>query len=101
MVSMIHGETYLHANAATSSLPFALRGGDYTVTVVATFGGGSVKLQKLAGDGTTYVSCSSTTDFTAAGGASVSLAPGDYRFTIATASAVYAQITAIPLRAAD
>ena len=90
-----HSENYVWSNIGGSVAGFVLRGGAYGVTVVATFGGGSVKLQKLAADGSTYVSVSSGTDFTAAGFATVNLPQGTYKITIATASAVYVEIAAI------
>jgi hypothetical protein len=55
-----------------------------------------VKLQRLGADGSTYLSVSSGTDFTAAGYQTVDLPAGQYRFTIATASAVYASIARVP-----
>lgn len=88
------GKGFSNISASTSG--FALKGGRYGIAVTATFGGGSVKLQRLAGDGSTYVSMSSSCDFTAAGGAIVDLPPGTYRFTIATATAVYAEVSGIP-----
>jgi hypothetical protein len=55
-----------------------------------------VKLQALLGNGSTWQSVSSGTAFTAAGFASVDLPPGQYRFTIATATAVFADVTRVP-----
>jgi hypothetical protein len=82
-----------YSNIAASTSPFTLQpGGLYGVDCVATFGGGSVKLQKLAQDGSTYVSVSSGTDFTTAGYATVNLPTGTYRLTIATATAAYVNI---------
>ena len=62
---------------------------------MATFGGGSVKLQKLMGDVDLSVDRSST-DFTTNCYAAIDLPPGTYRFTIATATAVYGGIASIP-----
>lgn len=84
------------SNISSTTAAFVLRGGSYGVFVTATFGGGSVKLQRLSLDGSTYISVASATDFTAAGGTIVSLPPGTYKFTIATASAVYAEVQGIP-----
>lgn len=84
------------SNISASTAAFTLRGGKYGVDAVATFSAGSVKLQRLAADKSTYLSVSSGTDFSAAGYASVDLPPGTYRFTIATATAVYAAICRIP-----
>lgn len=84
------------SNVSATPASFQLKGGKYAASVVATFGGGSVKLQKLGPDGTTYQSVASGTDFTAAGFAVVDLPPGMYRWLIATATAVYADVTRIP-----
>ena len=72
---------------------FELRGGLYAVTVMATWGGGSVTLQRLAADATTYVTV--TDAFTANGFVTVSLPPGTYRLLVATASAIYVDVTSI------
>lgn len=84
------------SNIATTMAAFTLQGGEYAVASTATFGGGSVKLQRLGPDGSTYQSVASASDFTAAGYTALDLPPGQYRFTIATATAVYAEVTAIP-----
>jgi hypothetical protein len=89
-------EAVSFSNISASTSPFALRGGKYAVAALATFGGGSVKLQALGPDGTTFISLAAASDFTAAGGAVVDLPPGQYRFTIATATAVYASVCRIP-----
>ena len=88
------GAAFTNISASTAAFP--LIGGKYGVEAIATFGGGSVKLQKLAGDASTFISVGSTTDFSAAGHATVDLEPGQYRFTIATATAVYCAVTSIP-----
>lgn len=81
---------------SATNAAFTLAGGRYLTCAVATFGGGSVKLQRLAGDGTTYVSVSSTTDFTAAGCAAVDLPAGTYKFLITTSTAVFATVDRVP-----
>ncbi len=83
------------SNIAATTAAFALKGGRYGVAVVATFTAGSVKLQTLGPDGATWLSVASATDFTVAGYGTVDLPPGQYRFTIATATAVYASIVGI------
>ena len=85
------------SNIAANTAAFALKGGKYAVNVVATFGGGSVKLQALAADGSTFLSVSAATDFAAAGYANVDLPPGQYRFTVATATAVFANACSVPV----
>jgi hypothetical protein len=87
-------QTFTNISATTAA--FQLQGGKYGVDAVATWGGGSAKLQRLAADGTTYLSVSSTTDFTANGFAAVDLPAGSYRFTIATASAAYLNVVRVP-----
>ena len=81
------------SNLSANSNTFTVQGGQYGVTVNATFGGGSVTLQKLSIDGSTWVTC--LTAFSAAGYATVNLPPCTLRFTIATATAVYAEFESI------
>lgn len=58
----------------------------------ATFGGGTVKLQVLLADGSTWVDVAGGS-LTAAGATAVLwLPPGSYRVNIATATAVYAYL---------
>jgi len=93
MVNFLRGNNASYSNISATTAAFTLPSGLYGVTVTATFGGGSVTLQRLAADGSTYVTC--LTAFTAAGYATVNLPSGTYRFTIATATAVYVDIAAI------
>ena len=80
------------SNISATTALFTLRGGLYAVAVHATFGGGSVKLQTLLPDGATVLSVSAGTDFTADGYNTVNLPPGQYQFTITTATAVFVKI---------
>ena len=93
MVNFLRSNNSIYTNISATTAAFTLPSGLYGVTVTATFGGGSVTLQRLAADGSTYVTC--LTAFTAAGYATVNLPAGTYRFTIATATAVYVDIAAI------
>lgn len=86
-------ERYYFENISATTAAFILKGGLYGVTANATWGGGSVTLQRLAADGSTYVTC--LTAITADGYATVSLPPGTYKLAVATASAIYVDITAI------
>jgi hypothetical protein len=88
------GKVFTTISATTAAFP--LTGGKYAASATATFGGGSVKLQTLLADGSTWQSVSSVTDFTAAGFGTVDLPPGQYRFTIATATAVFCAVTRVP-----
>ena len=89
------GEAVSFSNIAATTAPFSLRGGKYGVECTGTFGGGSVTLERRAADGTTSVPVGASTTFAAAGYAVVDLSPGIYEFVIATATAVYADITRI------
>jgi hypothetical protein len=95
MSTAVDGKGFSNISATTD--PFPLKGGRYGVAVSATFGGGSVKLQRLSLDGTNYYSMSSGCDFDAGGGTIVDLPTGTYRFTIDTATAVYAEVQGIPI----
>lgn len=86
-------ENIIFSNIAATTAAFALRGGNYGITVSATFGPGSVTLQRLAPDGSSYVTC--VTAFSAAGYASANLPSGTYRLTVVTTTAIYADIVSI------
>jgi hypothetical protein len=86
-------EAVTFSNIAATTAAFQLRGGRYGFTANATFGGGSVRLETLAGDGSTWVPVSS---LTANGHVGLSLYPGSYRVAIATATAVYAILSRVP-----
>ena len=86
-------ETFVFTNISATTAAFTLRGGQYAVTVHATFGGGSVGLQRLAADGSTYVNC--LTALTADGYATVNLPSGTYRVSVTTATAVYVDVTSV------
>lgn len=88
------GDSVKFSNIAANTLAFALLGGKYGVAAAGTFGGGSVALQILLPDGSTWVPA--FTAFTAAGFSVIDLPPGQYRLAIATATAVYASVTRIP-----
>ena len=79
-------------NISATTASFKLRGGNYTVTAHATWGGGNVVLQRLAADASTYVNV--ITALTADGCASVNLPGGTYRFAVTTATGVYVDVTA-------
>jgi len=89
------GESFQFANIAATTAQFQVKGGTYVITVHATFGGGSVQLQTLAGDGATWLllGTSITADGTQV---YTGLPPGPYRIAIATATAVYANLTRVP-----
>lgn len=86
-------EKQVFSNISATPASFTLRGGQYAVTSTATWGGGSATLQRLAADGSTYVTC--LTAFSADGYATVNLPSGTYRLLIATATALYADIVSV------
>jgi hypothetical protein len=94
MATSTDGKIFLNIAATTAA--FALLGGKYGAAAVATFGGGSAKLQMLGPDGISWLSVSAATDFAAAGYAVIDLPPGQYRITILTATAVYVFVYRIP-----
>lgn len=74
-------------NVAATSAGFPWAGGLMSFEVEATFGGGTVKLQKQLRQGT-WVDVANAS-LTAAGYAVVEASPGQYRANVATATAVY------------
>ena len=93
MASFTTNQNRTFADISATPAAFTLKGGVYGVSASATWGGGSVTLQKLSGDDSTWVTV--LTAFTAAGYASVSLPPGTYRLLVATATAIYVEIVQI------
>jgi hypothetical protein len=89
----LQNDNVYFSNISATTAAFLLAGGTYGVTVTATFGGGSVTLQRLAPDASTYVTCLAA--FTAAGYASVALPPGTYKVAVTTATAVYIDIVGV------
>jgi hypothetical protein len=90
---MLRGNAKSFTNISATTAAFTLPAGNYGVTAKGTWGGGSVTLQRLAADGSTYVTCLTT--FTADGYATVLLPTGTFKFAVATATAVYVDIAAI------
>ena len=78
----------LLSNASATSSPTVWPGGRGVFIVTATFGGGSVTLQYLGPDGTTYVT--GATALTANGLVAFELPAGQIRALVTTATAVYA-----------
>lgn len=65
-------------------------GGDYKLLAEATWGGGNIKLQQKAGNGT-WVDIANST-LSANGDLNVRLAPGEVLLVITTATGVYADL---------
>lgn len=88
-------DTQKLSNVAASSDAFELVGGYYMLSGVATWGGGSLKLQQLGPDGSTYLDTAAS--LTANGIAYAYCAPGQYKLTVATATALYTTLVRVPL----
>jgi hypothetical protein len=91
------------SNISATTAVFALKGGFYVMAAVATFGGGSVELQMLGPDQSTFLTTpaaypvGATMKLSAAGAIQGYLAPGQYKFVVVTASAVYCSVMGIPI----
>lgn len=88
-------ESFKAANIAVTPAAFVLQGGVYCLDAIATWGGGSLTLTRLGPDGSTYMTAATALTADGSSGA-IALPPGTYKFTIATATAVYASLTRIP-----
>ena len=78
--------TYSLQNASATGGAFTLLGGKYMLKCVAT-GAGTVTLQTLGPDNATWLTAASA--FTASGTEVADLPPGQYRWAVATFTAVY------------
>lgn len=85
------------SNISATTAAFTLKGGYYVVSAVATFSAGSVELQMLGPDGSTWLSLPTALKLSAAGTIAGYVPPGQYRFTIATATAVYCSAAGVPI----
>jgi hypothetical protein len=102
-------QTFTNISATTAAFVVPAAGaGIFSVTVSATFGGGTVKLQRLAIDNVTWVDLFSAfanggaevdlavASFTANGNKVLYLGEGQYRVNVVTATAVNVEILRIP-----
>jgi hypothetical protein len=89
-------ENFSYSNISATPASFVLRGGNYGVTAKATWGGGSVTLQRLSPDGSTYVTA--MTAFSADGYGNANLPGGAYRLLVATATAIYVDVVSTETR---
>ncbi len=85
----------LASNASATGSWVLWPGGEGTFLAVATFGGGTVKLQVMGPDGSTAVDVGTNTTLTAAGGGNFKLPKCYIRCNIATATGVYASASPI------
>ena len=91
---MTNWDSQTFTNISADTEVFNLAGGKYGMSAVATWESGSVTLQILAADETTWLTAA--TPFTANGFETADLPPGQYRFHVASATAVYVAINGIP-----
>lgn len=85
-------QSFQFSNIAATTAGFVVKGGNYGQTVV--LGGGSVQLQILGPDNTTWLNVGAAVS--ANGFASLTLVPGQYRFLLTGASGVFAALTSVP-----
>lgn len=85
-------ESVVFKNISATTAAFTLRGGNYGLSCHATFGGGNIALQRLAPDGSTYVTV--ITALTADGYGNANLPSGSYRLQVTTATSVYCDVVA-------
>lgn len=92
MASSSDGKIF--SNIAATTAAFSLLGGKYAISAAAT-GSGTMGLQIMGPDNATFIAAH--TAFAAVTGfIVVDLPPGQYKFVIATFTAVYAAICRIP-----
>jgi len=91
---MTSSQAVSFSNIGATTAAFQLSGGKYAIMAAAT-GSGTMGLQILGPDGSTFIAAH--TAFAAVTGfVVVDLPPGQYKFVIATFTAVYATICRIP-----
>ena len=91
---MVSTFTLSWKNIAATPKPFKLRAGLYRLTAHAgAWGGGSVRLQRLAADGSTYATA--LKEFSADSSATAYVPSGTYQLTIVTATDVSADLAFI------
>lgn len=88
----------LLSNASAASAAKQWPGGRGTFTVVGTFAGATIALQKRGPDGSTWVDVGSGTTFTANGVGNFDLPPGEIRANVTGGppSGVYADAARVP-----
>ncbi len=88
------GESHQYSNISATTANFGLLGGTYGFDVTATWNSGSVQLEMLSLDGSTWVNVGSAVSTN--GYSTEQLPPGQYRIAVTSASAVYAALSSIP-----
>jgi hypothetical protein len=88
-------ESFWIQNLDATPANILIKGGVYVLDAVATWGGGSLTLTRRGPNGSTYLTAATALTADGTSGA-ITLPPGEYRFTIATATAVYASLVRVP-----
>jgi predicted phage tail protein len=91
---MTNWDSQTFTNISADTEVFNLAGGKYGMSVVATWKSGSVTMQILAADESTWLAVA--IPFTADGFQTADLPPGQYRFQVTNATAAYVTINGIP-----
>lgn len=89
-------DSHSFSNISATTSAFTLKGGNYLFCAVATFNSGTVKLETLGPDNSTYLLPASGLSLSANGCAQAYLPPGQYEVVIASATAVYASVAGVP-----
>lgn len=88
------GDAKIFSNIAATTAAFELKGGKYAVAASAT-GAGTMGLQMVSADGSTLIPVHAV--FAATIGYAVAdLPPGQYKFFVATFTAIFATICRVP-----
>lgn len=91
------GSSYALPGVAANSGTFHLEGGYYMMAASGvTWGGGSVEVQMLGPDGTTFLSLPTAMSLTADGMIGAALPPGTYKFTVTAATGGNASVARVP-----
>ncbi len=85
----------LASNSSVTGSAVRVKSGIYVFQATATFGGGTVKLQSLLADGSTWVDVAGGSLTAAGQSVGLYLPAGQYRANITTASAVYCYIVGV------
>ena len=95
MTTPVDGKSF--PNISANSAQFGLKGGYYVVAAIGTIPT-SVELQMLGPDGSTFVSLPTALKVTASGGTAGGYAPpGQYRFTLTSATGVTCSVAGVPI----
>jgi hypothetical protein len=90
-VTVARNDAHTESNISATTAPFSLVCGQYGIDVMGS-SFGTVTLQKLAGDGSTYITVST---YSANTFETQNLPAGTYRFGISSTTGVYIQMSTV------